>query len=90
MLFASAGVPSGIVYLVWITSRKCGLWAYVLAIRTGRTGWLVSCLEEDQLLARLGEMNSLSSLPIRRRPRAGSSNLTNPYPSAATVSYWTH
>lgn len=30
---------------------------------------LLSCLEEDQLLARLGEMNSLSSLPIRLRPR---------------------
>lgn len=30
---------------------------------------LLSCLEEDQLLARLGEMNSLFSLPIRLRPR---------------------
>lgn len=30
---------------------------------------LLSCLEEDQLLARLGEMNSLSSLPILLRPR---------------------
>lgn len=30
---------------------------------------LLSCLEEDQLLARLGAMNSLSLLPIRLRAR---------------------